>query len=73
MLLARILPLQLQASREGGLQSPASKIAETLELLRNRLGPAQLIAQMEAQPKIGETAMDLLPSRFNDNKKPKAT
>jgi hypothetical protein len=29
--------------------------------------------QREAQPKIGETAMDLLRSRFNDNKKPKAT
>jgi hypothetical protein len=35
--------------------------------------------QKEAQPKIGETAMDLLRSRFNDinrfndNKKPKAT
>jgi hypothetical protein len=42
MLLARILPLQLQASKEGGLQSPASKIAETLELLRTRVGPAQL-------------------------------
>ena len=41
-LLARILPLQLQAAKDGGLQSPASKFAETLELLRNRLGPAQL-------------------------------
>jgi hypothetical protein len=41
-LLARILPLQLQASREGGSQSPALKIAETLELLRARLGPPQL-------------------------------
>jgi hypothetical protein len=29
--------------------------------------------QREAQPKIGETAMDLLRSRFNDIKKPKAT
>ena len=30
-------------------------------------------ARREAQPKIGETAMDLLRSRFNDIKKPKAT
>src|SRR5580700_4814765 len=29
--------------------------------------------QREAQPKIEETAMDLLRSRFNDIKKPKAT
>ena len=48
-LLARILPLQLQASREGGSQSPALKIAETLELLRNRLGPAQLQYLGEAE------------------------
>jgi len=41
-LLARILPLQLQAAKDGGLQSPASKIAETLELLRSRLGPPQI-------------------------------
>jgi hypothetical protein len=42
-LLARILPLQLSAAaaREGA-SSPASRIAETLDLLRNRLGPAQL-------------------------------
>jgi hypothetical protein len=33
---------------------------------------AEARAQREAQPKIGETAMDLLRSRFNDNKKPKA-
>ena len=41
-LLARVLPLQLTAAKDGDLQSPAAKIAETLELLRNRLGPAQL-------------------------------
>jgi hypothetical protein len=34
---------------------------------------AEARAQKEAQPKIGETAMDLLRSRFNDIKKPKAT
>ena len=49
MLLARILPLHVSASREGGLQSPASKISETLELLRNRLGPAQLQYLGEAE------------------------
>jgi hypothetical protein len=32
-----------------------------------------VIRQKEAQPKIGETAMELLRSRFNDNIKPKAT
>jgi len=48
MLLARILPLQLSAGRDG-VSSPASKIAETLELLRNRLGPAQLQYLGEAE------------------------
>jgi hypothetical protein len=40
-LLARILPLQLTAQRDGA-ESPSSKIAEALELLRNRLGAPQI-------------------------------
>src|SRR5277367_3454288 len=40
-LLARILPLQLTAARDGD-SSPSAKIAETLELLRSRLGPPQI-------------------------------
>ena len=45
-----------------------AKIAE------QRLAKARdVIRQKEAQPKIGETAMELLRSRLNDIKKPKAT
>src|SRR5271170_5236835 len=40
-LLARILPLQLTAPRDGDA-SPSAKIAETLEMIRSRLSPPQI-------------------------------
>jgi hypothetical protein len=51
MLLARILPLQV-SSRDGVpiLPAPAPKIAETLELLRSRLGDTAL--QQSVIPRI---------------------
>jgi hypothetical protein len=51
-------------SNEGRMAKIAEqRVAEARDVIR----------QKEAQPKIGETAMDLLRSRFNDNIKPKAT
>ena len=63
-----LLAFRLLAPTLDSLVTLQAKIAEQRVTEARGVTP-----QREAQPKIGETAMDLLRSRFNDNKKPKAT
>ena len=63
-----LLAFRLLAPTLDSLVTLQAKIAE------QRVAEARGVTpQREAQPKIGETAMDLLRSRFNDIQKPKAT
>jgi hypothetical protein len=59
-----LLAFRLLAPTLDSLVTLQAKIAEQRVTEARGVTP-----QREAQPKIGETAMDLLRSRFNDNKK----